>query len=80
MEDSTYDEFVQVLEDVQINTCLYADYVDQLIASLMKIDWKASTLESAVPEFSCSLFERPNKEQAIKQRQTWFTLYPLEDG
>lgn len=40
--------------------------------NLMKLDVKGSIPESAIPGYLCSEFERPNKKDAIKKRQTWF--------
>ena len=40
--------------------------------NLMKIDGKASSLETAIPEFHAAIFNSQNKEEAIKQWKTQF--------
>ena len=47
------------------------------MANLIEINGKASSLESAIPEFHAAILNGQNKKEAIKQWQTQFFTFKV---
>lgn len=59
------------------NNLSYIGYVDELLSELMDIHHAGGNLAQAslpIQEFLCSKFTRPNKKEAVKEKQTRFSV------
>ena len=53
---------------------LHIGYVEDLMSALMKIVTAGKVTDAAIiPDFLCSEFERPDKKNAIQEKQTRFS-------